>query len=101
MLFRSVVAPNCRALPLCCPEKLVLGGLQLDLMSTPSPPLGPQTGVYLIFPSPRAELSVEWCVPCLGWLHTARLVVLLGWVLAKGILPGVDLQGAQGWEGQA
>ena len=61
-----------------------------------------QTGVHLIFPSlPGAGLTVERCVPCLGCLHTARLVMLLQWDLAKGILDRVDPQGAQGREGQA
>ena len=52
-------------------------------------------------PLPGAVLTVEWCGPCLGYLHSARLVVLLRWDLAKGILAGVDLQGAQGREQQA
>ena len=30
----------------------------------------------LSFPLPGAGLTVEWCGPCLGHLHTARLVVL-------------------------
>ena len=33
---------------------------------------------------------MEWCGRCLGYLHTARLVVLLRWDLAKGILAKVD-----------
>ena len=33
---------------------------------------------------------MEWCGPCLGCLHTARLVVLLRWDLDKCILAGVD-----------
>ena len=44
---------------------------------------------------------MEWCGPYLGYLYTARLVVLLRWDLAKGILAEVDPQGAQGREGQA
>ena len=44
---------------------------------------------------------MEWCGPCLGCLHAARLVVPLRWDLAKGILARVDPQGAQGQEGQA
>ena len=43
-----------------------------------------------------AGLTVEWCGPCLGYLHTARLMVLLQWDLAKGILTGVDLLGSHG-----
>ena len=31
---------------------------------------------------------MEWYGPCLGYLHTARLVVLLQWDLAKGVLDG-------------
>ena len=50
---------------------------------------------------PGVGLTVEWYGPCLGCLHTARLVVLLQWDLAKGVLDGVDPQGAQGWQGQA
>ena len=52
-------------------------------------------------PVPGAELTVELCGSCLGYLHTARLVVLLRLHLAKGVLAGVDLQGEQGREGQA
>ena len=44
---------------------------------------------------------MQWCGPCLGYFHTARLVVLLRWELAKGVLEEVDLEGAQGLEGQA
>ena len=33
---------------------------------------------------PGAGLTMEWCGPCLGCLHTARLVMLLQWDLAKG-----------------
>ena len=44
-------------------------------MSVPRPLLGPQSDwCDLIFPSPRAGLTVEWYGPCLGYLHTARLV---------------------------
>ena len=52
-------------------------------------------------PLPGAGLTVEWCGPCLGYLHTASLVVLPRRDLAKGVLARVDLQGAQGREGQA
>ena len=51
-----------------------MAGLQSDPMSAPSPPLGPQTVVYLIFSSPRGRthLGVGWplsgllvhCVAC-------------------------------------
>ena len=37
-------------------------------------------------PLPGAGLTVEWCGPYLGCLHTARLVVLLRWDLAKGVI---------------
>ena len=50
---------------------------------------------------PGAGLTVEWCGPCLGYFNTARLVVLLRWDLAKGVLVGVDTQGTEGREGQA
>ena len=74
-------------------------GPQSDLMSAPSPQLGPVRLVCTLSPPlSGAGLTVEWCGPCLGYLHTARLVVLLQWDLAKGILTGVGLQGAQGWE---
>ena len=43
---------------------------------------------------------MEWCGPCLGYLHTARLVALLRWDLAKGILAWVDPLGAQGQRGR-
>ena len=51
-------------------------------------------------PLPGTGLTVEWGGPCLGYLHTASPVVLFQRDLAKGILAGVDLQGAQGREGQ-
>ena len=54
------VAPNCRALPLCCPEKLVLVGRpQSDPMSAPAHYWGhSQTGVYLIFRFPKGTSHV-------------------------------------------
>ena len=91
------VAPNCRALPLCCPEKLVLvGGATVRPNICPQPTTGATARlVYtLSSPLPGAGLTVEWCGPYLGYLHTARLVVLLQWDLAKGVLARVDLQGA-------
>ena len=54
------------------------------------------------FSSPLLRVDSLWGgMAHLGYLHTARLVVLFLWDLAKGMLDGVDLQGAQGWEGQA
>ena len=41
---------------------------------------------------------MEWCGPSLGYLHTARLVVV---PMGSGILAGVDPQGAQGREGHS
>ena len=60
-------------------------GPQSDLMSAPSPPLGPRTGVYLLFPSPRGGIhcGVGWGGPC-GYLYTARLVVLGIWHISWG-----------------
>ena len=73
-------------------------GPQTDLMSAPSPPLGPQS---------------DWCVPSLPlsqgqdslWSGVApawATCTLPGlWCWGSGILAGVDQQGAQGREGQA
>ena len=41
---------------------------------------------------------MEWCGPCLGYLHTARIAVAAS--MGSGVLAGVDLQGAQVQEGQ-
>ena len=67
-----------------------------DLMSAPSPPLGPQTGLCLFFPSPRGRIhcGVAWPI----WA-TCTLPDL--WCWGSGILTGVDRQGALGREGQA
>ena len=43
---------------------------------------------------------MEWCGPCLGYFHSARLVVLLWWDLAKGVLAGVDLSVHRGGRGR-
>ena len=66
-------------------------------MSAPSPMLGhSQTGVYLLFPSPRGRIhcGVVWPI----WA-TCTLPGL--WFWGSGVLAGVDRQGAQGWEGHA
>ena len=73
------------------------------------PDVGPQSSAgakvrlvcTLSSPLPGVGLTIQWCGLCLGCLYTARLVVLLRWDLAKGVLTRVDPQGAQGWEGQA
>ena len=44
-------------------------------MSAPSHLWGhSQSCVYLIFPSPRGRAHLQWCGPCLGYLHTSRFV---------------------------
>ena len=55
-----------------------------------------QTGVCLLFPSPRGGIhcGVAWPI----WA-TCTLPGL--WCWGSGVLAGVDQQGAQGWEGQA
>ena len=50
-------------------------------------------------PVPGVILTVQWCGLCMAYLHSARLVVLVPWDLAKGVLAGVDQQDAQGREG--
>ena len=54
------------------------------------PQLTPGATVRLVCtlssPLPGAGLTVEWFGHGLGYLHTARLVVLLRWGLSKGIL---------------
>ena len=72
-------------------------GLQSNLVSAPSPRWGhSQTGVCLLFPSPRSGIhcGVVWPV----WA-TCTLPGL--WCWGFGVLAGVDRQGVQGWEGQA
>ena len=68
----------------------------------PQPTIGATVRLVctLSSPFPGAVLTVEWCGPCVGYLHTARLVVLLQWDLAKGVLTGMDPQGAQGGWGR-
>ena len=97
------VAPNCRTLPLCCWEKLVLVGkaaVRPDVCPQPTTGTTVRLVCTLSCPLPGAGLTVKWCGPCLGYLLTARLVVLLQWHLAKGILARLDLQGAQGRRGR-
>ena len=70
---------------------------QSDLMSAPSPLLGhSQTGVCLLFPSPRGGIhcGVVWPL----WA-TCTLPGL--WCWGSSVLARVDRQGAQGREGQA
>ena len=79
---------------------MLVGGPQSDLMSVPSPLLGPQS---------------DWCVPYLPlsqrqdslWSGVALSGLLAhcracgAALMGSGILAGVDPQGAQGQEGQA
>ena len=80
---------------------MLVGGATVRPNVCPQPIVG--TTVRLVCtlssPFPGAGLTVEWCGPCLGCLHTARLMVLLRWDLAKGVLARVNLQFAQGQEG--
>ena len=82
---------------------MLVGGAAVRPDFCPQPTAGATVRLVCTLSSslPRAELTVEWCGPCLGGLHTARLVVLLAGALAKGVSARVDLQGAQGREGQA
>ena len=57
LVGRAAVGPD------ACPQSTA--GATVKLVCTLSSPL------------PGTELTVEWCGPCLGYLHTARLVVLL------------------------
>ena len=77
------------------------GQIRPDVCAQPTAGATVRLVCTLSSPLPGAGLTVQWCGPCLGYLHTARLVVLLRWELAKGVLEEVDLEGAQGLEGQA
>ena len=68
--------------PNVCPQPTTEAPVRLCV---PYPPLSQGQG-----------LTVEWCDICLGYLHNARLVVLLRWDLAKGVLARADLRGAGG-----
>ena len=58
-----------------------------------------QTGVYLIFPSPRGRTHCVVVWPLSGiFAHCQSCGT--AW-MGSGILAGVDAQGSQGWEGQA
>ena len=95
------VSPKCRTLPLCCLEYLVLVGPAAVRPGVCRQPTWGhrQTGVYLIFPSPRdrTHCGVVWPLPGLLAHCQACGAALMG----SGILARVDPQGAQGWEGQA
>ena len=82
---------------------MLVGGDAVRLNVCPQPTTGATVRLVCTLPSPLpgAGLTVEWCDPCLGYLHTASLVVLLQRDLAKGILARVDPQGAQSQEGKA
>ena len=62
LVGRAAVRPN------VCPQPTA--GATVRLVCTLSSPL------------PGAGLTMGWCGPCLGYFHTARLVVLLLWDLA-------------------
>ena len=79
---------------------MLVGGAQSDLMSAPSPPLGPQSDwcvPYLSLSQDRTHCGVVW--PLSGLLAHCQAYGV-AW-MGSGVLPGVDLQGAQGPEGQA
>ena len=45
-----------------------------------------------------AGLTVEWCGPCLGYLHTARLVVAVGGPLGEEpCSTGMEADPLEGW----
>ena len=70
-------------------------GLQSDLISAPSPQLGhSQTGVCLLFPSPRGGIHCG-----VAWPFWATCTLPSLWCWRSGVLAGVDWQGARGWEG--
>ena len=52
----------------------------------PQPTAGATVRLVCTLSSPLsgAELTVEWCGPCLGCLHTARIVVLGFWRISWG-----------------
>ena len=77
---------------------MLLGRAQSDPMCAPSPPLGPQTGVYIIFLSPRGRTHCGVVGRLSGLL--AHCQACGAALMGSGILAGVDLQGAQGQEGQ-
>ena len=57
-----------------------------------------QTGVYLIFPSPRGRTHCGVVWPLSGLLAHCQACGAAS--MGSGVLAGVDLQGAQGREGQ-
>ena len=52
----------------------------------PQPTAGATVRLVCAFSSPLlgAGFTVGWCGPCLGYLHTARLVVLGIWRISRG-----------------
>ena len=68
-------------------------------MSFPNPRWGhSQIGVYLILPSPRGRTHCGLVLPLSGLL--AHCQACGAALMGSGVLAGVDLQGARGWEGQ-
>ena len=80
---------------------MLVGGAAVRPDVCPQPTAAATVRLVCTLSSPLPGAGLPVGGPCLSHLHTDRLVVLLRWDLAKGILAGVDLQGAQGWEGQA
>ena len=62
---------------------MLVGMIAVRSNVCPSSPLGATVKLVCILssPVPGAGLTVEWCGPSLGYLHTVRLVVLLQWDL--------------------
>ena len=75
------VAPNCRALPLVGSNLCWwVGCSQTQCLSKPTTGTKVRLVCTLSSPLQGAGLTVEWCGPCLCYMHTARLVVLLQWI---------------------
>ena len=77
---------------------MLVGGAAVRPDVCPLPTAEATVRLVCTFSSPLlgARFIVGWCGPCLGYLHTARLVVLGIWHISWGGSPS-----AQGQEGQA
>ena len=83
------MAPNCRALPLCCPESLVLvGGAAVRPDVCPQPTTGATVRLVctLSSPLPGAGLTVEWCGPCWATCTLPGLLCCFSeiWCISQG-----------------
>ena len=79
---------------------MLVGGATVRPDVCPQPTVGAsQTGVYLIFPSPRGRTHYGVVLSLSGLL--AHCQACGAALMGSGVLDGVDLQGAQGQEGQA